>query len=203
MAETAEAPEVLLARARAGDAATLGRLLASYRNYLRLMADTQMGPALRSHVEPSDLVQEALLEAHRDFGQFNGGTEPELLAWLRRILARNLLDQARRHRAQVRDPRRAASLEALMEESGSGLVAVVAARGSSPSSYASRREQAVLLADALERLAPDYREVIVLRNLQELPFEEIAQRLGRKPGAVRMLWVRALEKLGQEMGATS
>jgi RNA polymerase sigma-70 factor (ECF subfamily) len=203
MAETAEAPEVLLARARAGDATTLGRLLDSYRNYLRLMADTQMGPTLRTRVDPSDLVQEALLEAHRDFGQFNGGSEPELLAWLRRILARNLLDQARRHQAQVRDPRREASLEALLEESGSGLVAALAARDPSPSAQASRREQAVLLADALERLAPDYREVIVLRNMQDLPFEEIAQRLGRKPGAVRMLWARALEKLGQEMGVAS
>jgi RNA polymerase sigma-70 factor (ECF subfamily) len=190
-----------LARARAGDAATLGRLLASYRNYLRLLADTQMGPALRTRVDPSDLVQEALLEAHRDFGHFGGASEPELLAWLRRILARNLLDQARRHQAQVRDPRREASLEALLEESGSGLAAVLAARDPSPSAQASRREQAVLLADALERLAPDYREVIVLRNMQNLPFEEVAQRMGRKPGAVRMLWARALEKLGQEMGA--
>ena len=90
-----------------------------------------------------------------------------------------------------------------MEESGSGLVAVVAARGPSASSDVSRREQAVLLADALERLAPDYREVIVLRSLQDLPFEEVARRMGRKPGAVRMLWARALEKLGQEMGVAS
>jgi RNA polymerase sigma-70 factor (ECF subfamily) len=203
MAETPEAPEVLLARARSGDAVTLGRLLALYRNYLRLMADTQMGPALRSRVEPSDVVQEALLEAHRDFGQFGGGTEPELLAWLRRILARTLLDQARRNQAEIRDVQREASLDALMEQSGSGLVALFPVREPSPSSHASRREQAVLLADALERLAPDYREVIVLRSLQDLPFEEIAQRLGRKAGAVRMLWARALEKLGQEMGAAS
>jgi RNA polymerase sigma-70 factor (ECF subfamily) len=203
MAETAEAPEVLLARARGGHAATLGQLLASYRNYLHLMADTQMGPALRSRVEPSDLVQEALLEAHRDFGQFGGSTEPELLAWLRRILARNLLDQARRFQAQVRDVQRETSLDALLEQSGSGLAALFPARGPSPSSQAARRERAVLLADALERLAPAYREVIVLRNLHDLPFEEVARRMGRKAGAVRMLWARALEKLGREMGAVS
>src|SRR5262245_11634132 len=201
MAEPCEPPEVLLARARAGDEGTLGRLLDSYRNYLRLMAGTQMGPALRARVEPSDLVQEALLEAHRDFAHFGGGSEPELLAWLRRILARNLLDQARRHQAQVRDHNRQESLEVLMEQSGSALMAALAARGPSPSSQASRREQAVLLADALEKLSPDYREVIVLRNLQHLPFDEIAQRMGRKSGTVRMLWARALEKLGQEMGA--
>jgi RNA polymerase sigma-70 factor, ECF subfamily len=201
MADNREPPEVLLARARAGDAETLGRLLDSYRNYLRLMASTQIGPALRGRLDPSDLVQEALLEAHRDFGHFGGGSEPELLAWLRRILARNLLDQARRHQAQVRDHNRQESLEALMEQSGSDLLEALAARGPSPSSQASQREQAVLLADALEQLPPDYREVIVLRNLRHLPFEEIAQSMGRKAGTVRMLWVRALEKLGQEMGA--
>src|SRR5262245_35687422 len=193
MADNREPPEALLARARAGDADTLGRLLDSYRNYLRLMASTQMGPALRVRLDPSDLVQEALLEAHRDFAQFGGGSEPELLAWLRRILARNLLDQARRNQAQVRDHSRQESLEVLMEDSGSSLVAALAARGPSPSSHASRREQAVLLADALERLPPDYREVIVLRNMQHLPFEDIAQQMGRKTGTVRMLWARALE----------
>jgi RNA polymerase sigma-70 factor (ECF subfamily) len=201
MAEAADAPEVLLARARAGDAATRGRLLDSYRNYLRLMAATHMGAALRARADPSDLVQEALLEAHRDFAAFAGGSEPELLAWLRRILARTLLDQARRHRAQGRNPGREASLEALMAESDSGLAALAAAPGPSPSSYVARREQAVRLADALERLAPDYREVVVLRGLQGLPFEEVARRLGRKPGAARMLWARALERLGREMGA--
>ena len=73
-------------------------------------------------------------------------------------------------------------------------------RAPGPGSQASHREEVVLLADALERLPPDYREVIVLRNLQHLPFEEVAQRMGRKSGAVRMLWARALEKLTEEMG---
>jgi RNA polymerase sigma-70 factor (ECF subfamily) len=200
MAETAELPEVLLARARAGDADTLGRLLELYRNYLRLLASTQMGPALRARLEPSDLVQEALLEAHRDFTAFAGGSERELLVWLRRILVRNLLDAAKHHQAQTRDYHRQESLEALMEQSSNALGLTLAAQGPSPSSQVARREQAVILADALERLPPDYREVIVLRNLQHLPFEEVAERMGRKSGAVRMLWARALEKLSQEMG---
>jgi RNA polymerase sigma-70 factor, ECF subfamily len=60
------------------------------------------------------------------------------------------------------------------------------------------REQQVLLADALERLPADYREVIILRNLEDLSYDEIAQRMGRTPGAVRMLWVRALAQLRAE-----
>jgi RNA polymerase sigma-70 factor (ECF subfamily) len=55
----------------------------------------------------------------------------------------------------------------------------------------------VILADALARLPADYREVIILRNLEQLPFEEIGQRLGRSSGAARMLWARALEKLSR------
>ena len=73
-------------------------------------------------------------------------------------------------------------------------------RWPSGSSVATRREQCVLLADALERLPPDYREVIELRNLQHLPFEEVAERMGRSSGAVRMLLTRAIESLSLEMG---
>jgi RNA polymerase sigma-70 factor, ECF subfamily len=200
MADLPALPELLLGRARAGDPAGLSQLLELYRNYLRLLARTQMGPALRARLEPSDLVQEALLEAHRDFGQFAGGCEREFLVWLRRILVRNLLDQAKHHTARARDCRRQQSLEDLLAESSAALGKALARAGSTPSAQAARREQAVLLADALEQLPPDYREVIVLRNVQRLPFDEVAARMGRRSGAVRMLWARALEKLGQALG---
>jgi RNA polymerase sigma-70 factor (ECF subfamily) len=189
----------LLTRARGGDHQARGELLNLYRNYLGLLARAQMGASLRVRVEPSDLVQETLLDAHRDFSGFAGHSERELLSWLRRILVRSLLDQAKRNTAQMRDGRRQQSLEALLEASNSALDSALGI-GSTPSLLASRREQVVLLADALERLPPDYREVIVLRNLQKLAFEEVAQRMGRKAGAVRMLWARALEKLGAVMG---
>ncbi len=201
MSNVSDVPELLLEQARAGDLAARGRLLELYRNYLRLLARTQMGPALRGRLEASDLVQEALLEAHRDFRQFAGGSERELLVWLRRVLVRNLMDQVKHHQAQARDMQRQQSLEAMLELSSNALGRALAGGGSTPSMQASRREQAVLLADALERLPPDYREVIVLRNLQHHKFEEVAERMGRSAGAVRMLWARALEQLHREMGA--
>src|SRR6516162_2801360 len=98
-----ELPELLLPKARAGDSAALGRLLELYRNFLRLLARTLLGKTPQARLEPSDLVQETFLEAHRDFRQFAGTTEAELLAWLRRILVRNLADQVRRHKAGARD----------------------------------------------------------------------------------------------------
>ena len=74
---------------------------------------------------------------------------------------------------------------------------MIADRGPSPSEPLQKRERAVALADQLARLPSQYRDVIVLRNLQGLSFEEVADRMDRKPGAVRMLWLRAIEKFKQ------
>ena len=188
---------VLLARARGGDGAARGRLLDLYRNYLRLLARTQIDAELRVRLDPSDLVQETLLEAHRDFERFTGATEGELLAWLRRILVRNLVDEAKRFKARKRGAGRQQSLEELLDRSSQAFEQMLAAGTSTPSAQAARREQAVILADALARLPADYREVIILRNLEQLPFEEIGHRLGRSSGAARMLCARALEKLSR------
>src|SRR6516162_6984572 len=112
-----DSPSQLLAQARAGNVAARGQLLELYRNYLRLQARALLGTGLRVRLEPSDLVQETFMDAARDFGQFAGGSEPELVAWLRRVLIRNLADQVKRHQSQKRDLRREESLEALLERS--------------------------------------------------------------------------------------
>ncbi len=190
-------PERLIAEARRGDDAARGRLLELYRNYLRLVARSLIGGALRVKLDPSDLVQETFLKAHRDFGQFGGATERELTAWLRRILVRSLANQVKHHRRQARDQLRQESLDHLLEHSDRTLQLALAARSPSPSEAASRREQAVLLADAVDRLPADYREAFVLRTLEHVPFEEIAARMGRSTGAVRMLWARAVKKLNE------
>jgi RNA polymerase sigma-70 factor (ECF subfamily) len=80
----------------------------------------------------------------------------------------------------------------------------LAASISTPSQRASRREQAVLLADALGRLPEDYREVIILRHLEGIPFADVAARMGRSVNSVQKLWVRSLAKLKEAMeGASS
>jgi RNA polymerase sigma-70 factor (ECF subfamily) len=203
MTEASRTPEELLEQARGGDHEAFGQLLAQYRNYTRLLARTLLGTALRLRLDPSDLVQETFLEAHRDFPRFSGATERELLAWLRQILARNLADQARRQKAGLRDYRRQESLEVILERSNLRMQEALAAAVSSPSAAAARREEAVLLANALADLPPDYREVIILRNLERLRFDQVAARMGRSPGAVRMLWTRALERLSGAMEGLS
>jgi RNA polymerase sigma-70 factor (ECF subfamily) len=197
MPQSESTPESLLIQARAGDVAAQGRLLELYRNYLRLVARATIGQALRARLDASDLVQETFLKAHREFRDFLGTSEPELTAWLRQILVRTVANQARHHRRKGRDYHRDEPLEALLERSSSGVQRALAAPLASPSSIASRREQAVLLADALEKLPADYREVFLMRNLEHIPFEEIAVRMGRSPGAARMLWTRTIKKLSQ------
>jgi RNA polymerase sigma-70 factor (ECF subfamily) len=196
-------PESLLARARAGDEAARGRLLELYRNYLRFMARTLISQPLQARLDASDLVQETFLKAYREFGGFLGTSEPELVAWLRQILVRTVADQVKRHRAKVRDFCREEPIEAILDRSSLAIQERLAAPVSSPSTHAIRREQAVLLADALETLPSDYREVFVLRILERVPIEEVAARMGRSVNAVRKLLTRAMVALEAALENTS
>src|SRR5262249_44906103 len=161
------------------------------------MARSLISQPLRIRLDASDLVQETFLKAHKEFPSFLGSTEAELVAWLRQILVRSLADQVRQHRARRRDYRREEPMEVLLDRSSLAIQEQLAAPVSSPSVQSSRREQAVLLADALEKMPADYREVFLLRNLERIPFETIATRMGRSSGAVRMLWTRAIKKSSQ------
>ncbi len=191
--------EKLLAHAKQGDGQDLGDLLQIYRNYLTVLATTQVNGRLRRRVSPSDVVQETMLAAHRDIGKFNGSSEPEFLAWLRQVLLNTIHHAVEKHlKAQRRDVRREISFDQLrtdFDKSANAFAALLPDRGPSPSEPARRRELAVQIADQLAKLRPDYRDVIVLRNLQSLPFEEVAERMDRTTGAVRMLWLRAMDKL--------
>ena len=193
--------ENLLQEARAGDAATLGRLFELYRRYLALLARMQIGQRLQGKVDASDLVQETVLEAHRNFPHFRGATEAQFLSWLRQILASKLANLLRHYLGtQGRDVRLERDLEDDLGRSSALLGRGLVAQQPSPSQQAARREQAVLLADALGELPDDYREVIVLRHLEGLTFPDVARRMGRSLDSVQKLWMRALARLRQLLG---
>jgi RNA polymerase sigma-70 factor, ECF subfamily len=192
----------LLAEARAGDLDSLGTLLERYRPYLRMLAGTRINAHLQTRANPSDLVQETFLQASRYFGQFRGHSGREWLYWLRRILSGRLHRLVCKHvRTRKRDVYREVSLEWMPvggpHEHADGR-AQLAAPGSSPSDRALRKELTELLAERLARLKPAYRDVLVLRNLKGLSFEEVGRRMGRSSGAVRVLWLRALDLLRQQ-----
>jgi RNA polymerase sigma-70 factor (ECF subfamily) len=197
--ESTSRPEHLLSAARGGEREALGVLLEVYRNYLRLLARAQIDLHLQAKMNPSDIVQETFLEAFRDFGQFCGRTEAEFVAWLRQILVNNLARLVERHvLTKKRDVRREVSFErmaASVEQSSARLERTLAAATSSPSEGAQRHEHAAMLADQLALLPEHYREVLVLRHLENLSFDAVAERMQRSPGATRMLWLRAIDEL--------
>ena len=192
-AASAGLPE--LAR-RAADSA-LGRRLEAHRDYLTILARMQIGQRLQGKVDPTDVVQETFLHAVRDAAQFRGGSDRELAAWLRQILAARLADLVRRYcGTQGRDVRLEQALQVELDQSSLALDRGLVSRLSSPSQQAARHEQATWLARALERLPEDYREVLVLHHLEECAFPEV----GRSVEAVKKLWVRALARLRRSVG---
>ena len=175
-------------------------VLERHRNWLGLLARLQVDGRFRAKFDPSDVVQQTLLEAVRGWPQFRGRTEPELAAWLRRILARVLAHEARHYLdASRRDVAREVSLEHSLAKSSGRLGELVVATATSASQQAIRHEAELQLAEALSRLPDEYRDVILMRNIEGLSHDEIARRMDRSAGAVRMLWVRALARLREEM----
>ena len=187
----------LLERARAGDAAARDELFQRCRNYVHLLARTQVETWMRTKVDASDLVQQTLLEAHRGLQEFRGESEGEWLAWLRMILTHNARDFVRRYRqTDKRAVQREVSLDApLPGLSASFRYEPIDADAETPSQILSRQEQEIALANAIGQLSPDHQEVILLRNLQRLPFDEVAVRMNRSRPAVQMLWMRAIKQL--------
>ena len=166
-----------------------------FRTYLRMLAELQLGRGAGAMIEPSDIVQQTLLDAHRDRAQFRGRTEAEMAAWLRRLLSCNLVDAARARGRAKRDVGRERSLQAAIDASSARLESWLAAEQSSPSERAERNETILRLVDALALLPEANRQALMMRHCQGLPLAEISARLGRTPPAVAGLLKRGLAEL--------
>jgi RNA polymerase sigma-70 factor (ECF subfamily) len=202
MSTPAPDPAHWLPAAQTGSKEALGQMLEACRGYLLLIAGKELDPDLRAKGGASDLVQETLLEACRDFAQFQGNTEQELFGWLRRLLLNNLSNFARRYRDTAK---RQTSAEVPLEggHSSSNWAERLTGHDSTPSAQAMAHEQAQVVERALGGLPADYRQVILLRYQEELPFEEIGRLMGRSSNAAEKLWLRAIERLRQELETPS
>ena len=188
-------------QAQAGDQATLGRLLESYQNYLRLLARIEIGRRLQGKVDASDIVQETFLEAHRQFPLFQGTAEAQLAKWLRTILAGTVANVVRRYAGtQARNLRLERELVEGLDQSTCALEQMLVDRHSSPSHQAMRGEQSLQVAAAMSRLPEDYQTVLVLRHLEGLSFPQVATQMGRSVDSVEKLWLRGLTRLKREFG---
>ncbi len=171
-----------------------------FRKYLRLLAQMQLDPRLQGKVDPSDLVQQTLLQAHQARDQFRGGTPAEQAAWLRQILARTMANVARDLGRDKRDVARERSLEAAVEESSARLEAWLATDQTSPSAQAEKNEQLLRLSDALDQLPENQRQAVVGHYLQGRSLAEVAADLGRSEGAAASLLHRGIKKLRELLG---
>ena len=175
--------------------------LEEYRPLLLLQArQLQQDPRLLVHFDWSDLVQQTLLEAHRDLGKFKGKTEGELIQWLRQILTHTALDHARRGRADCRDVGLERSLGLAVADSSARLDKLLADQAPSPSEQFQKQELLVRLAVAIEHLPDGQREVLIARDLLSKSIRDIAAGLDLTEKAVAGLLFRARRKLRELMG---
>jgi RNA polymerase sigma-70 factor (ECF subfamily) len=176
-----------------------GRDLERFRPYLRVLARAHHDPRLRGKLDPSDVVQEAMVSALRALDQFRGTTDAELAAWLRKILVRVLAGTARGFARDKRDAAREQPLAAAVEDTSARLEGWLAADSSTPSQRAVRNEDLVRLTAAMDRLPDAQREALTLYRLRGLGLDEVAARMGRSPDAVAGLIKRAVHQLRQDL----
>jgi RNA polymerase sigma-70 factor (ECF subfamily) len=198
MAEQPEGIAQHLPAARAGSQEALGEILEACRRYLLGIANREFDAGLRAKGNPSDVVQETFLEAQRDFANFRGSTDAELFTWLRRILLHNLANFIRHYRQT--DKRQVGREVDLAPADSTGHEGpALAGDTPTPSRQVMAGEEARELHEAIARLPDDYRQVLLLRYLEDRSFEEIGQIMQRTANAVRLLWGRAVERLQQEL----
>ncbi len=163
-----------------------------YRDYLILLARLQCDPRWQHLMDPSDLAQQTLLKAHENFGQFRGGSEAELLGWLRRILTNQLVDAVRKFH---REEKEALRIQASVESTSLRLEGLLQSQGPSPSDQLLHEERLLQLAHALQDLPDEQRQALEWHYLKEESVKDIAQWMKRSPASVAGLLRRGLKRL--------
>ena len=163
--------------------------LEKHRDHLLSVIYLRMGRNLRTRMDPEDVLQEVAIEA---INYWHTLEDPEnVRAWLlvlaKRKVARILRDQVG---VAARDPRRERAMKTDLP---------VADRRTGPVTSADRKDRLLLLERALEELAPNHREVVMLARIEKLSAKEIGERMGRTENAVHLLLGRALRRLAQEL----
>lgn len=196
----AEIPDFrqLIREAQNGSPHAVNELIRSVQGYLLLVANQELAPGLRTKVAASDVVQQTLVQAEQNLGQFRGESRETLLHWMRTILRNEICAAHRGYQAGKRDKSREAPVD-----SESVQRPELADRHPTPQTKAVIQEEAAALQRALRRLPDDYRTVIALRNWERLSFHSIAQKMERSPDAAKKLWARAIRQLRLELGRES
>lgn len=195
--------ELLLARAAAGDAGARDELLNRYRAPLRRMVSIRMDRRIAARVDPSDVVQEAMKDAHARLSDYFAEPNLSFYPWLRRIAWDRLVDMYRVHIGAERRSvlREEAEAPPLNDESVAQLAQQMVTNSTNPGQRAMLSELQTRMKLALVQLKPHDREILVLRYLEQLGVEEIAAVLGITATAVTSRHLRALQRLRRRLGA--
>lgn len=186
---------MLLEQARAGDAEAIERLFQNHRAYLHGVVAARLASCLRARVDASDIVQEAEVVAARRMSDYLQRQPVAFRLWLRQIAQDQLLMAYRRH---IGAERRTVTREIpLPERSSLELARQLVDKGPSPSQQAVRAEQIRSVQQALGRLSTNDQEVLMMRNHEQLSFDEIGYVLRIEPAAARKRYGRALVRLGK------
>jgi RNA polymerase sigma-70 factor, ECF subfamily len=192
----------LIARAQTGDRNALSELCAQYRPFLQTIATMKIGRTLERRIDASDIVQETEIEMVRDIQEFRGKTEPEMSAWLKQMLRRNIADKVRDNRAAIRDLRREQYLDGADASASIAWMQPVG-REESPSQFVMNGEAALRFASALQSLPTEQAMVVRMRYLEGMKLSEIATSLNKSPGAVAGLLRRGQDTLREQIGSIS
>lgn len=187
-------------RIRQGDAAALVAYLEAQRPPLLAYIRRRLGAALARKVEAEDIFQEMSVRAVAALPSLELG-ERDPFSWLCQVAEQRLIDAFRRFGAEKRDMRREVPIDAGSSDEQEGLIALLVASLTSPSMAVARDHRQQKLLEALERLPRDAREAIRLRYMENLPSKEIAEKLGKTDGAIRVLLTRSLQKLREILGS--
>lgn len=185
----------LIADTRDGDSTALGEIVSRLHSYLLAVADSELSTRTRKRVNPSDIVQQTVLEASQSIHSFRGTSEKELRAWLRTVVVNTVIDQQRfQATAAKRSIEREQSAAALLS-----LSKLVCDRSPTPSKVFQRSEDEDLVFEAVQKLPPQQRYVVEQRFGQLREYPEIAEDLGISVEATRKIWFRAKKQLNREL----
>lgn len=186
----------LVTLAKQGDNSALDQLCIVYGERVRRMIRLRMGKELRSKLESMDLVQDVLVSALKDLGDFTYTSEGDLLRWLGKIAENRIRDNLDKLHADKRDIRKETPLHDDASTSKDDRARVLEpARNTTPSVILSRKEDLDKLEKAIDKLKPEYREVIVWAKIDGLSYKEIGDRLGKSTDAAGHLLLRAMVSL--------
>ena len=188
----------LLEAASEGSQVKWGALLARHRDRLRRMVALRMDRRLQGRIDPSDVIQEACLEASNRFAEYRENPTMPFFLWLRFLTGQKLLELHRTHlKAQVRDVGREVSLYhgSLPETTSAALAAHLMGHLTRPSEAAIRAEMKIRLQEALNSMGALDREVLALRHFEHLSNAETARELNIQEAAASKRYIRALKRL--------